>query len=1475
MLLVLISIPSLAILLLQNSKIQSYLASEVASILSKNLHAKITVKEVSITFINRLQLKDLYIEDQQGDTLLFAKKIKVTLRKYSKKNREIVLSNIGLEDANIHFNVDTSGVINIKFIIDQLVKKDSSDSSKFAFQILNAEIKNSRFRYTSQGKKFNTQGLNYADMDMRELNANVEKFEILGDTVTFSVIDLSLSEKSGLIIKQMSTDYSLSKRHMDFNNFKLITPFSNLSAKHLKLSFFDYTDFSDFVNLVGINFSFNPSLVSFSDISYLAPTLKGYSEEFKFSGDIKGQISNLKGKDLVLSYKDQTRILANFSMIGLPSIKTVFMHYDIVSLQTNSTDLQNLTIPGGESGSRHLKIPASIALLGTIKYSGKFTGYLDDFVAYGKFSTSLGEFSSDILLKPDSANILFFQGKLKTNEFFLGKLMKQDTLIGRITMNANINGYSSKKGLFAKMDGMIDSLELNHYDYKNINIAGTIADRVFDGSFKISDPNIKMDFLGMVNFSSENPEFAFTADVSRARPYYLHLKNTDPDYFASFLLETNFTGKTIDQLNGKIRIVNSLFRNNDKQLQIYNFNLSAVNTPDSNNIKIESDIMDADIRGTYQFSTLPSSFQHLASYYIPSLKKKTDVQTPPVDKNNFTYSIRLKNIHPLINFFFPKLDVGNNSEIFGHYRPGNKDVTLDVHSSLFAVNGNELRNVSLETRSNFNNVSVIASCSSLIMPNKRTIDNLVINSILQKDTASLTLDWDSKIKPLYRGKINILANIKRNTQTNNPILGIHFDPSQIYFNDTLWNISQSSVTIDSSSIAVDSFNIRNKDQNFFAIGTVSENPDDAIRFNFKDMDISALNMFTTKYKVTLKGKVSGQASLKDPFHNLVLLSDLQMNDLFVNGEDLGVGELLANWNNSNKKIHIKSFLGRGTVPAITFEGDYIPSTKIMDFKIGLDKLRVNIFHPWASFLVSDIKGIASGNLTLGGTGQKPDLNGTVKLLKTSVLVNYLQTHYNFSNDVKIVHNNIVLKDFIAYDVKGNKAIAQGIITTKYFKEYSLDIRVETGNFEFLNTTEKDNTMFYGRIFASGIIRITGPTDNLQMNINAKSQKNSVFFIPLYATEEVAVRNFIDWVDVRSTEPDAVKFKQRYEVKMKGIQMNFNLDVTPDAEVQMIFDPKVGDIIKGRGTGNLKVLINTLGKFEIYGDMTIDEGDYLFTLKNVINKKFVVEKGGRISWHGDPADANIDMQAIYTLKTTTSAIDPDPSSKTSRKRITVECVVNMSGKLMNPTIKPDINLPGADQQVQNIVKNSINTDEEMMRQFVSLLVMNNFYSQQGFTQGGTSSNVAGVTTTELLSNQLSSWLSQISTDFDIGVNYRPGDQISSDELQVALSTQILNDRVSISGNLDVGGNETTTAAANTSNANNIVGDFDISFKITEKLHVKAFNRSNDNLLLQTSPYTQGVGFFYREYFNNLHELAMQFKKPFMKKDAAEKPEESEE
>lgn len=282
---------------------------------------------------------------------------------------------------------------------------------------------------------------------------------------------------------------------------------------------------------------------------------------------------------------------------------------------------------------------------------------------------------------------------------------------------------------------------------------------------------------------------------------------------------------------------------------------------------------------------------------------------------------------------------------------------------------------------------------------------------------------------------------------------------------------------------------------------------------------------------------------------------------------------------------------------------------------------------------------------------------------------------------------------------------------------------------------------------------------------------------------------------------------------------------------------------------------------MYGDVVLDKGDYLFTLQSVINKRFKIEPGGKISFNGAPMDASIDLEAIYTTRAAPYNLYPDfdDTRESLKKRIPVECQLVLQDDLKSPTISTGIHMPTADAETRNLLENATSTDEELMKQFLSLLVINNFYSVTGFgTQDmGTTGSIAGVTASELLSNQLSNWLSQISDDFDIGVNYRPGDEITRDEVEVALSTQLLDDRVIISGNVDVGGQE-TNPSTDASNTPYIMGDFDVEFRVTDNVSIIAFNRARDELLFETAPYKQGVGISYKEEFNNLKQLVARYR-----------------
>ena len=574
--LVLISIPTITLLSLQNPVLQTYITRYISNELALTIGANISIDKVSVTFINRIQLKNLYIEDQRGDTLLLAEKLNATIRKLNRESREIILKKAVISNAYINFITDTNRIINFQFIIDFLKKpvKEKSEAIPWKIKFLNVELENSRFRLAKDHIRNKPAGINFTDMDMNNLNIVLNNFSVHGDTISMFINTLSLIEKSGFEINKFSSNLVITKDQMHFDDVYINTPYSEINCILTHLNFTTFKDFSDFVNLVNIDLQFKPSHVSFSDISFFAPALQGYPESFKISGHCSGKVNDIKGDKIKLNYNTNTSLETNFNIIGLPEFKKTFMHFDISKLITTTDDIGLLELPGK---TKHISLPQNLRKLGKIHYSGIYTGYPDDFVAYGQFRTDLGDIYSDLLLKPDTSNILRFTGRLKTLDFRLGGLLNIEEKVGKISMSGNVDGYISAGSLNANVKSIVDSFEVYGYNYENINVTGTITEKNFTGVFAVVDPNINLEFKGKADFSGENPEYDFVADVIRARPYYLNIQKSDPSYFASFLLKTNFTGKNIDDLNGEISLVNSLFRSADQQIQVYDFSLKAYN----------------------------------------------------------------------------------------------------------------------------------------------------------------------------------------------------------------------------------------------------------------------------------------------------------------------------------------------------------------------------------------------------------------------------------------------------------------------------------------------------------------------------------------------------------------------------------------------------------------------------------------------------------------------------------------------------------------------------------------------------------------------------------------------------------------------------------------------------------------------------------------------------------------------------------
>jgi len=580
----------------------------------------------------------------------------------------------------------------------------------------------------------------------------------------------------------------------------------------------------------------------------------------------------------------------------------------------------------------------------------------------------------------------------------------------------------------------------------------------------------------------------------------------------------------------------------------------------------------------------------------------------------------------------------------------------------------------------------------------------------------------------------------------------------------------------------------------------------------------------------------------------------------------------SEWDPRKKVAVIKvgnDFQGR---KLIDISGTYSPSARLIDIAASAFDLPLDVINPFLSSFASDVRGFGSGTIRLRGKLRNIEMTGAVMAHDASMKIDFLQTRYSFSDSVRFAPSGIILKNIRIFDAQKNQGMINGTITHKAFKDIGVSLDINMEKMLVLNTKPKDNDSFYGTAYASGYAGIRGNDEKMVFNISARTAPNTEFIVPLNSSASVSDYPYISFINpaVEADKKQPGAGQNSYVKKEEGskIELNFDLDVTPEAEVQLILDETSGGMIRGKGEGKLNISLNSRGDVRMAGNYVISDGDYLFTLGNFLNKRFAVEEGGTVSWNGAIEDASLNIKALYKTKASLSEIFGEEEFAELKVKLPVECILSLSDRLLNPAINFDINLPTADERTRELLRVAIDTEEELSRQFLYLLVMNSFYPDPSlFNSGSTNgtplgqtgtpvSPIVGVTTTtEMLSNQLSNWLSQISNDFDIGFNYRPGSELTDQEMELALSTQLLNDKVSVNGNVDVRGNQSNTSASN------ISGEFTVEVRLTDMLRFKVFNRSNYNLYYQVHPYTQGVGLFYRRDFNTLKDL---FIKPEEKK-----------
>ena len=1442
---------------LRSSKVQTKITQYIAGYLSDELNTEVSVQGVDIGFFNRIILEGLYVEDLKGDTLAHLSRLHLGVNYLGIDNNTVRLSKIRIDDLKFYLQkYEGDEKLNLQFLIDYFkVPKDTLKSPVWDITSNELELRNASFQLRDHYAESTNIGIDYKDLDVRKINLNIKQIKIDGDTIYGNITKLNCYENRGFYLKDFKGKAKVSEKELLVQDVEIQTQHSDVKLD-LRYTYNEWLDYKNFVSNVKMDYQFEHSQVDLKDVAFFAKGLTGLEEKITLSGHIYGSIASLNARDLKMTYGDKTVLEGDLDLDGLPNINETFIHVTLNRLNTHYTDLIKVPLPPFGEG-KYLKLPSNVANLGTVNFKGSFTGFVNDFVAYGKLNTAIGQLRTDISLKQDAkTNKLAYNGELQSFGFDVGKFFEEEK-IGKVSLDAKITGKGlTKDDINAVLVGQVQSAELVGYNYKKIDVNGRFERSMFSGEISVQDTNLALIFRGGFDLSQELPQFNFHADVVTANLYELNLLRDREDATVSGVVDVDFVGDDIDNLLGVIEVSNATYQQkNDSLYRVDRFALNVEQEGEIKTLSLRSGIVDADFDGIFNFRSIPLAVNNLLQKHLPSYAGAFKPLDP--DKAlEFGFNIELNNTSILTYFLASNLSISDSSSFNGSYSSLKNEVHLNGDLARASFNGVTLDGLRIEVENPGKEFILGVYSKRVSFTDSIYLSDFEVSTFTFNDSLGLVVKWDNKTKIENAALIRGVASFPKNEE-----ISFHLESSKITIAGLDWEVAENNlVQVDTSAVQFSNFRFINEMQSIGLNGGVSKDPNSKLKVRLNDFDLSNFNIATKRSGLSFEGKVSGNAQVSGVYNELFLTNQLTVDSLTLNDVLIGSGELNNTWIPSTRSVQVFGLFKRGDKTSLSVVGEFLPGAdrkQNFNLKASVDRIPLSLFDPYIKKVLTDVKGVAKADVTLKGKLKSPKLSGYVVLKEADMLVTYLNTRYRVNDTVEVRPDGFYLQNLTALDEDDNVAKINGWIKHDDFKKFRFDAKLVAQDFLALNTNSAMNSLYYGKAFGSGQVRFFGVPKDMHLELAMKTERGTRFRIPLFGAKNVNESDFITFVKPKGAE-DQLELDEKYQVSFKNLTLDMDIEVTSDAEVQLIFDPAVGDIIKGKGDGDIALSLDKAGNFKMFGDYYINKGEYLFTLQNIINKKFLIQQGGTINWSGDPYQALVNIEAIYGVRTSLyDLMYPDTTNDSYRKRIQVDCLLKLTDNLLNPNIAFDIDLPNTDEATRTEVRNKIGVGniQEMNRQVFGLLVLNRFFptedQNQALQQAG---GFLSSSSAEMISNQLSNWLSKISNDFDIGLNYRPGDNITSDELQASLSTQLFNNRILVDGNVGV---------ANTqSSSSNIVGDVIVEYKITSdgRFRVRAFNKSNDiNTLTDNAPFTQGVGLTYQREFDRLGDLFRRRKK----------------
>ncbi|MGM9477091.1 translocation/assembly module TamB domain-containing protein [Pedobacter sp. GSP4] len=1451
---------ALVIFSLQFKSVQTYFAQKAAAYLSKELKTTVSIKSLYIKPFKSIVLEDLLVIDLQKDTLLSTPQFMVDINQLSIDKRIIDISTVQINNGRFFLKDFKDKSSNLDFIINYFdsgkptVKKKKS--KPYDIKLGRIILNKFAFRYKNFGAKDTIQGksVNFENVDVKQLSGIFEGFDTKGHLIKTNIKNLTFKERSGFYLKNLTAETTIDSNAIELKNLLLETNQSRLTD-YYQMRFKSYKDFNHYVDNVRMKAVFKDSHITSRDVAFFAPELSTMKLDLDVDGQITGLVNNLKAKKLAIRTGKATHIKGDFIIKGLPKWKETFMDLNIEMAGTNKTDLDEVL--GGITNSKKKIVPAIVNKFGNINFNGSFTGFQNDFIAYGEFKTKLGRIVSDVNMKIDKNDIPSYTGNVKSYDFNLGNLIDEKSL-GRISSSLYVKGRGTElKQLTEKINGDVDYIDFNNYRYRNVKIDGTFDKKYFDGKLSINDRNVKLVFDGGVNLNPKLPVFNFNATISKARLKALKLLKDSLMVDAKFT--TNFSGTNLNNISGKWLIQEIKLQNPKGTYSVDSVQLMANGTGANRVLDIRSDILDASIKGEYDLNSIVSYYKAIAKTYIPSLKADIIKYKNQI----FKFNLAIKRFEPIAKIFIPGLELEEGATINGDFDSRNNTAALTGFVKKLTYNGIVVNNIILDENTTPQQLQLIVTSDRVQLNDSLFIKDVNVSNILRNDSLAFNVKM-SNSDEANQLDLNGLVEFTKNQDTTARLSVL---PSILKINSEEWRIQEKvRIVLNNGKTQISNFDLTNGAQQLTIDGLISEDPKDLITVGFKDFNLKTLNPFTKGMGIKLGGNANGKTNLFGVLKAPRVNDDIKIDSLNFNDIYIGTLSDTSSFNNATNKINVFTRIVAQDAETFKLTGNLDLKEKEIDLAVKMDESKLTILEPFVKQLVSNLKGNISADLTVKGKFNKPQINGTLALDKGQLMVNYLKTTYIITDEVTVTNSVIDLEDFKLSDLEGHEATATGTVDLNDINYPTLNVKVNANSLMALNTTAKDNSIYYGRAYGTGVFSFTGPTNKMKIDIKAKTEKGTVFNLPLNSSETISDKDFINFVSRDSTV--LVKKTTNFD----GLTLSFKLTIDPNTTANIY--TTLGNL-SGKGNAELNLNINSFGDFEMSGDYIIETGSFDFTAQEVINKKFEIRQGGTIRWTGNPTAAQINLKAVYALRASLNdlykAANRDASSN-ANQRVNTEVEMGLTGLLLKPDIKLDINFP-AQPSIKEELQTYFSDQNNLNLQAFSLIIRRSFAPGNGGESiGNQLSSTATSTATELVFNQFNNVLSSLNLNF-VDLNVRSLSEANA-------SFKFFNDRLVINAGI-VDRNSVNDFTIIDFSKDNVGREVEAVFLIKKdgSLTVKAANKppTQQSIFLNSgiSPTANvtSFGLVYTQQFDTFKEFIQKISGSYrrnLKRKQAEKP-----